>query len=78
MPVIGYLDPQSLDGTADRLRAFRQGLKDTGYVEAECNPEHRNCALREPNFRAWLSTLGQHSRRTGSRAGVARGVGRQE
>jgi putative ABC transport system substrate-binding protein len=35
LPVIGYLDPQSLDGAADRLRAFRQGLKDTGYVEGE-------------------------------------------
>jgi putative ABC transport system substrate-binding protein len=35
MPVVGYLDPQSLDGAADRLRAFRQGLRDTGYVEGE-------------------------------------------
>jgi putative ABC transport system substrate-binding protein len=35
MPVIGFLDPTSLDTNADRLRAFRQGLKDTGYVEGE-------------------------------------------
>jgi putative ABC transport system substrate-binding protein len=36
MPVIGFLDPTSLDySNADRLRAFRQGLKDTGYVEGE-------------------------------------------
>jgi putative ABC transport system substrate-binding protein len=35
MPVIGYLSPQSLDGDAGNLRAFRQGLKDTGYVEGE-------------------------------------------
>jgi putative ABC transport system substrate-binding protein len=34
-PVIGYLSPQSLDGDAGNLRAFRQGLKDTGYVEGE-------------------------------------------
>jgi putative ABC transport system substrate-binding protein len=35
MPVIGFLDPTSTDYNADRLRAFRQGLKDTGYVEGE-------------------------------------------
>ena len=35
MPVIGFLDPRSPDALADRLRGFRQGLKDTGYVEAE-------------------------------------------
>src|SRR5262249_21588374 len=35
MPVIGYLEIRSPDGMADRLRAFRQGLKDTGYVEGE-------------------------------------------
>jgi putative ABC transport system substrate-binding protein len=34
-PVIGFLDPRSPDALADRLRAFRQGLKDTGYVEGE-------------------------------------------
>jgi putative tryptophan/tyrosine transport system substrate-binding protein len=33
MPVIGLLDPRSPDAMADRLRAFRQGLKDVGYVE---------------------------------------------
>jgi ABC-type uncharacterized transport system substrate-binding protein len=35
MPVIGFLDTRSPDAIADRLRAFRQGLKDTGYVERE-------------------------------------------
>jgi putative ABC transport system substrate-binding protein len=35
MPVIGFLDSRSPDAVADRLRAFRQGLKDTGYVESE-------------------------------------------
>jgi hypothetical protein len=35
MPVIGLLDPRSPDAMADRLRAFRQGLKDVGYVEGE-------------------------------------------
>jgi len=35
MPVIGYLDPTSPDTFAERLRAFRQGLKETGHVEGE-------------------------------------------
>jgi ABC-type uncharacterized transport system substrate-binding protein len=35
LPVIGVLLPTSLDTNAGRLRAFRQGLKDTGYVEGE-------------------------------------------
>ena len=35
VPVIGFLNSQSPDTNADRLRAFRQGLKDTGYVEGE-------------------------------------------
>jgi putative ABC transport system substrate-binding protein len=36
MPVIGFLDTRSPDYTlADQQRAFRQGLKDAGYVEGE-------------------------------------------
>ena len=35
MPVIGFLHPASPDRFADRLRGFRQGLKDAGYVEGE-------------------------------------------
>ena len=35
LPVIGLLSGQSPDTFADRLRGFRQGLKDTGYVEGE-------------------------------------------
>src|SRR5262249_17527042 len=35
MPVIGMLDSRSPDALMDRLRGFRQGLKDTGYVEGE-------------------------------------------
>ena len=34
-PVIGFLSTQSPDGFTDQLRGFRQGLKDTGYVEGE-------------------------------------------
>jgi putative tryptophan/tyrosine transport system substrate-binding protein len=35
VPVVGFLFPQSADPFAHRLRAFRQGLKETGYVEGE-------------------------------------------
>ena len=35
MPVIGFLAYQLPDAITDRLRGFRQGLKDTGYVEGE-------------------------------------------
>jgi putative ABC transport system substrate-binding protein len=35
MPVIGFLDSRPSDAISDRLRAFRHGLKDTGYVEGE-------------------------------------------
>ena len=35
MPVIGFLDSRSPDALADRLRGFRQGLKDNGFIEGE-------------------------------------------
>jgi putative tryptophan/tyrosine transport system substrate-binding protein len=35
MPVIGFLHPASPDTNADRLRAFRQGLKEAGFVEMQ-------------------------------------------
>jgi ABC-type uncharacterized transport system substrate-binding protein len=35
MPVIGFLDSHSPEPTADRLRGFHRGLKESGYVEGE-------------------------------------------
>ena len=35
MPVIGFLNPTAPETNADRLRAFREGLKELGYVEGE-------------------------------------------
>jgi putative ABC transport system substrate-binding protein len=35
IPVIGFLISTSLDGYTERLRAFRLGLKETGFVEGQ-------------------------------------------
>jgi len=35
MPVVGFLGALSSDAMADQLRAFRQGLKETGYLAGE-------------------------------------------
>jgi len=34
-PVIGFLDVRSPEAIRDRLVAFRQGLKETGFVEGD-------------------------------------------
>jgi putative tryptophan/tyrosine transport system substrate-binding protein len=35
MPVVGFLDSRSQDAVTDRLRAFRGGLKEAGFVEGD-------------------------------------------
>jgi putative ABC transport system substrate-binding protein len=40
MPVVGFLDIGTADASADRVRAFRKGLGETGYIEAQNG--HRN------------------------------------
>jgi putative tryptophan/tyrosine transport system substrate-binding protein len=35
MPVVGFLEIRSPEAITERLRAFRQGLRETGYVEGE-------------------------------------------
>ena len=35
MPVVGFLHAASPDTLTDRLRAFRQGLKEAGFIEGE-------------------------------------------
>jgi len=35
LPVVGFLNSASADGYADMAEAFRQGLKETGYVEGQ-------------------------------------------
>jgi putative tryptophan/tyrosine transport system substrate-binding protein len=58
MPVIGLLDQRSPELLADRLRAFRQGLKEAGLIEGQNAaieyrwPEHQ--ADRFPELAAEL------------------------
>ena len=35
MPVVGFLDSRSPEALTDRLRGFRQGLKEAGSVEGD-------------------------------------------
>src|SRR5262245_59058892 len=35
MPVVGFLNSVSPDSQTERVRAFRQGLKEVGFVEGE-------------------------------------------
>jgi hypothetical protein len=59
MPVVGFVNPQSPDGHAGRLRGLRQGLKDTGrlFVKNAKNPETRSVKpldiAEKPPFRTF-------------------------
>src|SRR5262249_53570154 len=44
MPLVGFLNPTSLDSNVDHLRGFRQGLKEAGYVEGENVAIEYRCA----------------------------------
>src|SRR6516225_4989642 len=35
MPVVGFVNLGSADASADRVRAFRKGLAEVGYVEGQ-------------------------------------------
>jgi putative tryptophan/tyrosine transport system substrate-binding protein len=35
MPVVGFLDTRSPEAISERLRAFRRGLHESGYIEGE-------------------------------------------
>jgi hypothetical protein len=52
MPVIGFLNAASSDSYAERLRGFRQGLKDTGFVENE-NVAVEYRWVKPTDYRRW-------------------------
>jgi ABC-type uncharacterized transport system substrate-binding protein len=61
MPVIGYLGSGSPDEFVGRLRAFRQGLSETGYVEGkDVAIEYRWAENRYDRFPALLADLIRH------------------
>ena len=33
LPVIGFVDPRSIETMGNRLRGFRRGLEESGYTE---------------------------------------------
>ena len=54
MPMIGFLGAVSPDGYSERMRGFRQGLKDTGYVEGEnVAIEYRWARINSIGFQCW-------------------------
>ena len=58
MPVIGYLGSESPDTFAGRLRAFRQGLSETDYVEGKnVAIEYRGAENQYDRFPALLADL---------------------
>ena len=58
MPVIGFLNSALPELFVDRLRGFRQGLKDTGYVEGEnVAIEYRWAENRSDRLPALLAEL---------------------
>src|SRR5215211_7106599 len=58
MPIIGYLGSESPDMFAGRLRAFRQGLSETGYVEGKnVAIEYRWAENQYDRFPALLADL---------------------
>jgi putative ABC transport system substrate-binding protein len=58
MPLIGYLGSESPDVFADRLRAFRQGVSETGYVEGKnVTIEYRWAENQHDRFPALLADL---------------------
>ena len=64
MPVVGFLNSQSADGFAPYVRAFRQGLGETGFVEGRNVAfEYRWAEGEYGRFPTMLADLVSRSRR---------------
>src|SRR5215813_4013236 len=60
-PTIGFLHSASADGSADRVRAFRQGLKEAGLIEGEnVTAEYRWAAQEVERLPALANELVRH------------------
>src|SRR5215218_9149129 len=58
MPVIGFIHSQLADGYGDRLRPFREGLKDSGHVEGgTVLVEYHSAEGRSDQLRSLISSL---------------------
>ena len=58
MPVIGFIHSQLADSYGDRLRAFRQGLANTGYVDGRNVAVQYHSAEGQPDrLRALVADL---------------------
>jgi hypothetical protein len=57
MPVVGLLDPRSSsDAPVDILRAFRQDLREAGYVEGEKRLNTAGRTIKSIDCRRWRAT----------------------
>ena len=57
MPVVGLLDQRSPDALGDRLRGFRQGLMESGFVEGEnVAIDYRGRRISRIDCRIWRPT----------------------
>jgi putative ABC transport system substrate-binding protein len=57
MPVVGLLDQRSPEELADRLRSFRQGLRDSGFIEGQnVAIDYRWQKINWIDYRIWRPT----------------------
>src|SRR5215813_13915580 len=71
MPVIGFLDLRSPEALTDRLRGFRQGLGESGYVEGD------NVTVVQSTTRLRLFIVLRQGIRVGRHAGPSTGLSHQ-
>ena len=58
MPVVGFLRSGTLTGEAHRVTAFRQGLKEAGFVEGQnVAIEYRSDEIKLTGCRFWWRTF---------------------
>jgi hypothetical protein len=56
MPVIGFLHPASLKGNAFYVTAFRNGLKEAGFVEGQNVADGPEALIERSSFRTRIGS----------------------